>query len=45
MKAVTHIVDLAKHVDNVVSFGPLGDSTTTSRCKAAEQPLNENPNM
>ena len=43
MKAVQYIGDFARKVDNVVPFGSFGDSTTTSRDKAAEKALAYNP--
>ena len=45
MNAVPYIGDLARQVDNVVPFGSFCDLTTTSRYKAAEQSLNENPDI
>ena len=45
MKAVPNIGDLARMVNNFVPFGSFGDITTTSRFKAAEKALTNNPNI
>ena len=45
LKSVPYIGDLAKKVDNVLPCGSFGDSTTTSRYKAAETALTYNPNI
>ena len=37
--------NIAQKVDNVLPFGSFGDITTTSRFKAAEKALNDNPNI
>ena len=36
---------IAQKVDNVLPFGSFGDLTTTSRYKAAEKALKDNPNI
>ena len=48
-KAAPHIANaassIAQKVDNVLPFGSFGDITTTSRFKAAEKALKNNPNI
>ena len=49
LKATPHIANaassIAQKVDNVLPFGSFGDITTTSRYKAAEKALKDNPNI
>ena len=49
LKAAPHIANAAssieQKVDNVLPFGSFGDITTTSRYKAAEKALKDNPNI
>ena len=49
LKMAPHIANaasiIAQIVDNVLPFGSFGDLTTTSRYKAAEKALKDNPNI
>ena len=49
LKPAPHIANaasnIAQKVDNVLPFGSFGDLKTTSRYKAAEKALKDNPNI